>query len=104
MEQSASQISDLFRRGAEVGGTDQGLEIPTRSDPRGRDCHAVNKQRPAYLRRETRLMEHVECPLLGSGESVDQDLSLTAGEEPPQEDGGRLLVSCTQHNQSVWAP
>ena len=49
-------------------------------------------------------MEYVERPLLGSGEPVHQDLSLGAGEEPPQEDGGYLLVSCPQHGQSVRVP
>ena len=30
-----------------------------------------------------RLMEYVERPLLSSSETVDHDLSLRAGEEPP---------------------
>ena len=85
-------------------GKDQRLEVPARSDPWGRDGHAVNEQRPAYLRRQARLMKYVERPLLGSGESVDKEFSLGAGEEPPQEDGGCLLVGCPQHDQSVRVP
>ncbi len=74
--QSASQISDLFEGASSWAGIDQGLEVPARRDPGDRDGHAVNEQGSAYLRRETRLMEYVERPLLSSGEPVYQDLSL----------------------------
>ena len=60
-------------------GTGQDLEVPARRDPGDREGHAVNEQGPAYLRRETRLMEYVERPLLGSGEPVNQDVSLGPG-------------------------
>ena len=49
-------------------------------------------------------MEYVERPLLGRGEPMDQDLSLGAGEEPPQEDGGCPVVGRPEHGQSVRAP
>src|ERR1700677_503256 len=102
--QAAFQTSNLCRRAPCWARTDQWLEVPARRDPRDRDGHAVNEQGPAYLRRETRLMEYVERPLLGSGEPVDQDLSLGASEEPPQQDGGCLLVSSPQHDQAVRVP
>ncbi len=68
----------------------------------GRPCPL--RTRPAYLHRETRPMEHVERPLLGGGESVDQDVAFGAGEAAPQEDGGCLLVSCPQHGRSPRVP